>query len=78
MSPEPRGKIGSAAGLAALPPQAWKCGFRPLSLSPGTGQMAPDSESFALQLLKVAESHCRELACDLENFWHYLFCFVLS
>lgn len=48
LSLEPAGQAGSTAGLAALLPQAWKCEFRhhkPFSSS-GTGQMAPDSESF--------------------------------
>lgn len=60
LSPEPGGEAGSTAGLAALLPQAWKCGFR----HQGEASLLElwdcsdgyDSESFPLQLLKVAES----------------------
>ena len=49
-------------------------GTRRLSLSSGTARMVTDSESFVLQLLKVAKSQQRELVYD--NLWHYLFCFA--
>ena len=78
LSLEHRGEVGSSAGLAALIPQAWKCGS---SLSPwalGLIIWPQIQKALLLQLLKFAKSHDRQVTCDLENFWHYLFSFVLS